>query len=44
MTLSRSARTILIGGSLILAVSLGPRHTFGLFLQPVTTAWSPARP
>lgn len=38
MTLSRSARNILIGGSLILAVSLGLRHTFGLFLQPVTMA------
>ena len=38
MTLSRSTRDILIAGSLILAVSLGLRHTFGLFLQPVTMA------
>ena len=33
MTLSRSARNILIRGSLILALSLGLRHAFGLFLQ-----------
>ena len=38
MTLTRSARNILISGSLILAVSLGLRHAFGLFLQPVSMA------
>lgn len=38
MALSRSARNILISGSLILAVSLGLRHAFGLFLQPVSMA------
>ncbi len=36
MTLSKSARNILISGSLILALSLGLRHAFGLFLQPVS--------
>lgn len=38
MKLPRSARNILIAGSLILALSLGLRHTFGLFLQPVSMA------
>lgn len=38
MTLSKSARNILISGSLILALSLGLRHAFGLFLQPVSMA------
>lgn len=38
MTLTLRARNILISGSLILAVSLGLRHTFGLFLQPVSMA------
>ena len=38
MTLSRSARNILISGSLILALSLGLRHAFGLFLQPISMA------
>lgn len=38
MTLSKSARHILISGSLILALSLGLRHAFGLFLQPVSMA------
>jgi MFS family permease len=38
MTLSPAARTILIAGSLILAFSLGLRHAFGLFLQPVSLA------
>lgn len=38
MSLSPTARSILISGSLILAVSLGLRHTFGLFLQPVSLA------
>mgnify|MGYP000031085552 CR=1 FL=1 len=42
MTLSKSARHILISGSLILALSLGLRHAFGLFLQPMTLdhGWS----
>lgn len=38
MTFSKSARHILISGSLILALSLGLRHAFGLFLQPVSLA------
>ena len=38
MTLSKGARNILISGSLILALSLGLRHAFGLFLQPVSMA------
>lgn len=38
MSLSPAARTILIAGSLILALSLGLRHAFGLFLQPVSMA------
>jgi MFS family permease len=36
--MSPAARTILIAGALILALSLGLRHAFGLFLQPVSTA------
>ncbi len=35
MTLSPRAKAILICGAVILSVSLGVRHTFGLFLQPV---------
>jgi MFS family permease len=31
-----AARTMLVAGSLILAISLGARHSFGLFLQPVS--------
>lgn len=31
-----TARLLLIAGSLILAISLGVRHSFGLFLQPVS--------
>ena len=31
-----SARFMLIAGSLIIAVSLGTRHAFGLFLQPIS--------
>ena len=33
-----TAKLLLIAGSLILALSLGVRHSFGLFLQPVTMA------
>lgn len=33
-----TARLILVAGSLIVAVSLGVRHSFGLFLQPVSMA------
>ena len=36
MSLPKAARNILITGSLILALSLGLRHAFGLFLQPVS--------
>lgn len=32
----RSARAMLIAGAIILAISLGIRHAFGLFLQPVS--------
>ncbi len=37
----RSPQTMLACGALILAVSLGIRHGFGLFLQPITsnTGW-----
>ena len=31
-----SARLILVAGALILAISLGVRHGFGLFLQPIS--------
>ncbi len=31
-----TARLMLIAGSLILAISLGVRHSFGLFLQPIS--------
>jgi len=34
----RAARTILICGAAILAISLGVRHTFGMFLLPVSVA------
>jgi len=34
----RAAATVLVCGSLILALSLGIRHAFGLFLQPVSLA------
>lgn len=42
MTLSSSARTILVAGALVLALSLGLRHAFGLFLQPISVdkGWS----
>ena len=30
------ARLVLVAGSLILAISLGTRHSFGLFLQPIS--------
>lgn len=42
MPRSPSPRAILIAGSLVLCLSLGLRHAFGLFLQPVTdsTGWS----
>lgn len=33
-----AARLVLIGGSLTMALSLGVRHTFGLFLDPVSMA------
>lgn len=33
---NKHARTILICGAVILALSLGVRHTFGLFLQPMS--------
>ncbi len=36
MRLTPAARTLLIAGSLILSLSLGLRHAFGLFLQPVS--------
>jgi MFS family permease len=32
----RHARTVLVCGALILSLSLGVRHTFGLFLQPMS--------
>lgn len=32
----KTAQTILLCGALVLAISLGVRHTFGLFLQPVS--------
>jgi predicted MFS family arabinose efflux permease len=32
----RTGRLILVAGALIVAVSLGVRHSFGLFLQPVS--------
>lgn len=38
MTLTPAARAILIAGALILAVSLGVRHTFGLFMQPIAVS------
>lgn len=34
----RAARTVLIAGSLVLAISFGVRHSFGLFLDPVSSA------
>lgn len=34
----RTARTVLIAGSLVLAVSFGVRHSFGLFLDPISSA------
>ncbi|MDO5619059.1 MFS transporter [Kocuria sp.] len=42
MKLSTAARSTLIMGSLVLCLSLGLRHGFGLFLGPVTEAndWS----
>ncbi len=33
-----AAKLLLIAGSLILALSLGMRHSFGLFLQPISMA------
>lgn len=38
MRLTSAARSTLLLGSLVLCVSLGLRHAFGLFLQPVTEA------
>ncbi|ACI92144.1 major facilitator superfamily MFS_1 [Afipia carboxidovorans OM5] len=35
MNLSSRSKAILICGAVILSVSLGVRHTFGLFLQPI---------
>ena len=38
----RTATLILLCGSIVVSLSLGIRHTFGLFLQPMTAdlAWS----
>jgi|GEM_PF-2098215 hypothetical protein len=38
----RTATLILLCGSIVVSLSLGIRHTFGLFLQPMTQdlAWS----
>lgn len=36
MTLSPKTKAILICGSIILSISLGVRHSFGLFLQPIS--------
>jgi MFS family permease len=33
---NRHARTVLVCGALVLSLSLGVRHTFGLFLQPMS--------
>lgn len=38
MKISASARTTLLLGALVLAVSMGLRHAFGLFLQPISDA------
>src|SRR5690242_14681517 len=39
---TRSPATILAAGAVLLAISLGIRHTFGLFLAPMTrdNGWS----
>lgn len=36
------AKRVLIAGAIIIAIAMGVRHTFGLFLQPMTldTGWS----
>jgi MFS family permease len=41
-TAGRSALILLVCGSLIVSLSLGTRHTFGLFMQPMTQdlGWS----
>jgi predicted MFS family arabinose efflux permease len=36
MSLSPKTKAILICGSIILSISLGVRHSFGLFLQPIS--------
>ena len=38
----RTATLLLVCGSIVVSLSLGIRHTFGLFLQPMTQdlAWS----
>ena len=38
----RTATLLLICGSIVVSLSLGIRHTFGLFLQPMTQdlSWS----
>jgi MFS family permease len=36
MNLSNKAKAILICGAVVLSVSLGVRHTFGMFLQPIS--------
>ena len=38
LTSRRAARAMLICGAIIIAISLGVRHTFGLFLQPLSMA------
>lgn len=41
MSLNSKNKAILIYGSIILSISLGIRHSFGLFLQPISLehAW-----
>lgn len=39
MTLSRSALPILSASALILAISLGVRHSFGLYLEPISQSY-----
>ena len=41
-TSPRTATLLLVCGSIVVSLSLGIRHTFGLFLQPMTMdlAWS----
>lgn len=33
---ARNALLLMIGSSIVLAISLGTRHAFGLFLQPMS--------